>query len=112
MRTPTGRECSYYYQDFHRGRAIQRCRLLIGNPDSLPWRPRVCAICPVPDIERANRSPHLQLTGRLVRRWWLLRRVEVTAYCTKHNLPVKEPYLGCVRCQAEAPRFVVAEEEG
>src|SRR5688572_8219728 len=27
MRTPAGKECDFYYEDFHRGRELQECRI-------------------------------------------------------------------------------------
>jgi len=101
MRTPAGKECRYYYQDSHRGRTVEECRLLDQSPGSLPWEPRVCALCPVPDILRANGCPHMRLEARLVRRF-LRRRVEVAAYCTGHEQPVANPYVGCGHCHPAA----------
>lgn len=112
MRTPAGSECRYYYQDFHRGRSIQECRLLKRAKDSLPWEPQICRICSVPGILRANRCPHMTLHARLVRRWWLWRRVLVEAYCTKHQVEVDDPYVGCGHCHPETKTvFVVREED-
>ncbi|HHS98523.1 MAG TPA: hypothetical protein ENK08_11655 [Chloroflexi bacterium] len=97
MRTPAGKECRYYYEDFHRGRAIQECRLLSREE----WRPRICESCPVPSILQANRCTHMRLEARLVRRW-LRRSVEVRAYCKRYEVPVENPYVGCGRCHPEA----------
>lgn len=108
MRTPAGKECRYYYEDFHRGRAIQECRLLSREE----WQPRVCSVCPVPDILRANRCAHMRLHARLVRRW-LRRRVEVTAYCDRYEVPVENPYVGCGRCHPDAGAVLIpAESKG
>ena len=96
MRTPAGQECPHYYEDFNRGRNVQDCRLANANPDSLPWRPADCAKCPVPDIVRANASPHMQLTLMIKLAWFgLTRRVEVKAQCTLHDIPIENPYVGC-----------------
>lgn len=58
MRTPDGKECRHYCEDFHRGRALQECRLIKSNRDLLNWRPEDCARCPVPSILQANaRTP-------------------------------------------------------
>jgi hypothetical protein len=97
VQTPAGRECKYYYEDFHRGRAVQDCRLLSQEE----WRPRLCGVCPVPDILRANRCPHMRLDARRTRRW-LRSRVEVTAYCERYQVSVENPYVGCGRCHPEA----------
>jgi hypothetical protein len=96
MLTPAGKECPHYYEDFHRGRDIQECRLVKDNPDSLPWRPKDCEHCPVPDIVRANASDDMRLT--LTIRPILLgfgRQMKVEAWCEKHDIPIEDPYVGC-----------------
>ncbi len=102
MITPAGDECRFYYEDFHRGRSIQECRLIARNPESEPWQPSLCATCPVPGILRANASPHLALEGKVVRRFFFLRRVEVYAICSKHLIELDDPHVGCPQCRAEA----------
>jgi hypothetical protein len=102
MVTPAGDECRFYYEDYHRRRSIQECRLLERNPNTETWRPSLCATCPVPGILRANASPHLALEGRVVRRFFFLRRVEVYAVCSKHFVEVNDPYVGCPQCRDEA----------
>ena len=101
MRTPAGQECPYYYEDFARGRSIQECRLVEGNPKSAPWRPKDCARCPVPDILRANASPdlHLTLTIKPVLLGFV-RQMQVEARCDRHNIPI-ENRMWAARC---APR--------
>ena len=108
MRTPDGRECRHYYQDFHRGRSVQECRLLDTASGSLSWEPNVCSICPVPDILRANNCSHMKLQVRLVRRL-LRRRVEVKASCSKHQVPVENPYVGCGHCHPDAAAVLMPE---
>jgi hypothetical protein len=96
MRTPAGKECPHYYEDFNRGRHVQECRLVMDNPESLGWRPQDCAKCPVPDIVLANASPQMKLT--LTIRAALLgfvRRMDVDAWCTKHDMTIANPYVGC-----------------
>ncbi len=110
MRTPTGTECPYYYEDFYRGRSVQECRLLAQSVNSLPWEPKVCAICPLPSILRANGCPHMTLRARLVRRW-LRRRVEVAAYCTRHQVAVENPYVGCGHCHPDAAAVLASKSE-
>jgi hypothetical protein len=104
MRTPAGTECRHYYEDFNRGRAVQECRLIKYNPDSLPWRPTYCRQCPVPAILNANASPllELELTVRPVL-LGLGRRLVVEAACSKHHISVPDPYVGCPECNAERP---------
>jgi hypothetical protein len=108
MHTPAGTECRYYYEDYFRGRSVQECRLLRGSGDSPPWEPRVCAICPVPAILRANACPHMTLRARLLRRWFR-RRVQVTAFCEHSNVVVKNPYLGCGHCHPDAAALLAPE---
>lgn len=104
MRTPAGRECRHYYEDFNRGRSVQECRLIKQNPKSLPWKPSDCSTCPVPDILNANASPDLELTlTKEPRLLGLGRKLIVTAHCTRHNIPVEDPFVGCPQCNAERP---------
>ncbi|GAB4570495.1 MAG: hypothetical protein Kow0077_04730 [Anaerolineae bacterium] len=104
MRTPAGKECPFYYADFHRGHSTQLCRLLENHPESLPWQPGDCKKCPVPAIVAANASPHLHLT--LTIKPVLLglgRRNELSAHCLKHDILIPDPYTGCPHCNAERP---------
>lgn len=104
MKTPAGQECRFYYQNFHRGKSEQECRLIDANPRSPAWRPQDCSNCPVPEILLANSNPHLVLEGTV--RSGLLgfnRRVEVTAFCSKHLIDVAHPQVGCPQCAAERP---------
>lgn len=100
MRTPAGRECSYYYEDFNRGAEIERCRVKRAS-GSARWRPKQCGHCPVPAIEAANGSPCLDLTLTVrARPLGLSDKFEVDAWCTAHG-PIEDPYVGCVECVAE-----------
>jgi hypothetical protein len=98
MRTPAGIECKFYYEDFHRGRSKQECRLIQRSPDSEPWRPHLCETCPVPEILRTNACPNMVLEARVGRRWLLFRQVKVKAYCLLSMEEVAEPRVGCGRC--------------
>jgi hypothetical protein len=100
MRTPAGKECPHYYEDFHRGRQTQECRLVARNPRSLPWTPDACGKCEVPAILRANGSKDLRLEVTIRKRFGLRRIVEVSAYCRRHDEPVTDPYRGCEACSA------------
>jgi hypothetical protein len=96
MRTPAGRECRHYYEDFHRGRDKQECRLIKRNPNSLAWKPTDCQNCPIPDILNANASPNMELTLTVDTKMFGLRRtMNVTAHCTKHDIGIEDPYIGC-----------------
>ncbi|MDX1664465.1 MAG: hypothetical protein R3272_11765 [Candidatus Promineifilaceae bacterium] len=104
METPAGKECRFYYADFHRGRSEQECRLIGANPRSPEWRPEDCFKCPVPDILKANSSPDLVLSGEIKKGFLGLgRHVEVEAFCSRHLIDVAEPRVGCRQCALERP---------
>jgi len=103
MITPYGRECAYYYQDSHRGRSIQECRLLQRVPQKERWEPSLCRDCPVPGILWANACPNMVLEGRIVRRFLFWRRVKVSAFCLETLEEVENPYVGCGRCHLHRP---------
>ncbi len=103
MRTPAGKECPHYHEDFHRGRNLQECRLE-KKPESAYWKPDDCRKCPVPEILQANASPDLELmltikTGFL----GFGRRVEIEAYCRRHNVNIPDPFVGCHLDRKENP---------
>jgi hypothetical protein len=111
MRTPAGTECRYYYEDFNRGRTTQECRLILGNPNSAPWKPGLCKTCPVPAILRANACPHMQLEAWVGRRRLVLPRVRVRAFCrrtqrARTNQVVADPMVGCGHCHEERMRAI------
>ena len=87
---------------------MQECRLLDTASGSLPWEPRVCSICSVPDILRANSCSHMRLQAKLVRRL-LRKKVEVKAFCTKRQVPVENPYIGCGHCHPDAASVLMPE---
>lgn len=104
MKTPAGKECRFYYENFHRGHSEQECRLIQGNPRSPSWRPKDCFNCPVPDILLANSSPDLVLEGTIKTGFLgFNRRVEVKAFCSRHLIEVPNPYVGCPKCAKERP---------
>jgi hypothetical protein len=104
MITPAGKECRFYYQDYHRGRAEQLCRLIEANPSSPDWQPKDCSNCPVPDILLANSSPDLVLQATVRKGLFgLNRRVEVSAFCSRHLIDVPKPQVGCPVCASEKP---------
>ena len=114
MITPYGQECKYYYQDFHRGRSTQECRLLQRRTQEERWESSLCRSCPVPDILRANACPNMVLEGRIVRRFFLWRWVEVSAFCVETMEEVENPYVGCGQCHLHRPgaRELFGLEEG
>jgi hypothetical protein len=104
MRTPTGKECQYFYGDYYRGRNQEECRLL--GPASLPWKPDLCASCPVPDILMANACPHLILEPKLERPFpFVKQHVKVIPFCTKTSRTKFDPHIGCGDCHPLPPIF-------
>ena len=104
MRTPDGRQCDFYYEDFYRGADVQECRAP-RDPRSAAWSPDLCAKCTVPAILLANGSPWLELTVRFRRIPLLGARVGVGARCTKHDLVIDDPYTGCPKDFEDLPEF-------
>ena len=104
MRTPDGRQCELYYEDFYRGAEIQECRAP-RDPRSAEWSPDICAKCPVPAILLANGSPWLELVVRFRRFPFLGAKVSVVARCTKHGIEIPDPYTGCPRDFEDLPEF-------
>ncbi len=115
MRTPAGKDCRHYIQDFHRGKSLQECRLQKENLASRKWKPEDCTSCPVPDILRANASPNLALTLTIGAKFLGMgRSLTVAAECVKHHIPVPDPFVGCPECNRERPgldAFLSALEE-
>lgn len=103
MRTPAGKECRFYYEDFNRGRHRQECRLIVSSTKSR-WRPDDCKRCVVPEILWANASDTLQLTARINQGvLGVGRHIDVRAECTKHECIIEDPYIGCQHCADEKP---------
>lgn len=112
VKTPAGKECHYYYEDFHRGRNRQECRLLLSAHQA-GWRPSDCSHCPVPDILWANASPNLLLDARIDNGFLGIgRHIGVTASCRKHGVVIKDPYVGCEQCAEERPDMADLVERG
>ena len=98
MKVPTtGKECPYFYGDYHRGRHHEECRLL--EKSDPPWEIKYCKSCPVPDIVRANTCPNMIISGEIKSGFLgLSQKVQVTAYCTKTHREVDNPFIGCGEC--------------
>ena len=95
MRTPADQECKHYYEDFHRGRNLQECRLAKANPQSERWHPSDCQKCPVPKILRANADPDMELTLTIKRGFLGFgRRIEITARSISDGTVIEDPYVG------------------
>lgn len=103
MRTPAETECHFYYEDYYRGRELQECRLVARNRTSERWTPDLCKTCRVPRILQANACPNMILEARVVRRFGLLRRVQIKAFCTLQMSEVADPMVGCGQCHRHRP---------
>jgi len=102
MRTPAGTDCRFYYEDYHRGREHRECRL-IARRASDRWTPELCMTCSVPRILQANACPNMILEARVGRRFGLLRRVQVEAFCRLKMSEVANPMVGCGECHRHRP---------
>lgn len=112
MITPAGTECPYYYEDFHRGRERQECRLIDRTPGGGRYTPDLCAKCRVPRIVLANACPNMVLEAEVVSGFLgLRRRVEISASCTRSLQTVEEPEIGCGQCHLSFPTFQTPTEE-
>ena len=109
MRTPAGKECTYFYGDYYRGKNLEECRLLQVSNER--WSPDLCKTCPAPDIQLANACEFMQLGGHVTRPFYALfqRRVQVTAFCEKTTRDVKGPHVGCGECHTLPFTFEVKE---
>jgi hypothetical protein len=112
MRTPAGTECLFYYQDFHRGRARQECRLIDRTPGGGIYSPDLCTNCRVPRIVNANACPNMILEARVATGFLGFRkRVKITATCTRSLEPVAEPEIGCGLCHQAFPPIIDPEAQ-
>ena len=112
MRTPAGTLCPFYYEDFHRGRSKQECRLIDRTPSGGVYSPDLCAHCRVPRILMANACPNMVLEAKVTSRFFGLRkRVEISASCTRSLQIVKEPEIGCGQCHLAFSPLDPSKEE-
>lgn len=106
MITPNGKSCKHYYQDFHRGRNVQECRLVRSNPDSADWHTTDCARCVVPDILMANADPDMELTLTIKKGFLGFgRKLELTARDRRDGTVIENPYVG--RVDADHPGIAI-----
>ena len=92
-------DCPYFFGDYHRGRDIEKCRLIERNRENRrPWRLPLCDTCPVPGILRKTTCRHLALEASVKRRFLLLDRVQVYAICTEHVVELEDPN-HCLQCE-------------
>ena len=99
MRTPAGKECSFFYGDYFRGRKREECRLLASSNPPSPWKPSLCSSCPVPDILLANACKFLILEARLARPFpFLNQQVRILPRCEKTGRSGFDAHIGCGDC--------------
>ncbi len=109
MKTPAGKECSYFYGDYFRGRNHEECRLLQAS--KLSWKPKLCLTCPVPEIQLANACQYLRLNAEITRPLTAAfqERVQISGYCEKADRRVDEPHVGCGECHKLPFSFQIKE---
>jgi hypothetical protein len=99
MRTPFGVECPYFYGDYYRGKHLEECRLIGNRTAPNNWKPELCKTCPVPGIKRANACSTLTLSASIKKGAIKVKRqVKVTAFCTRSQMVVDTPEIGCGIC--------------
>lgn len=112
MKTPAGKDCKHYYEDFHRGREIQECRLVKYNPQSDRWHPKDCEKCPIPDILRANADPDMVLELTLKSGFLGFgRKYDIRAYSQRDGHEITDPYVGTIKDNPGLEIFRKALEE-
>lgn len=106
MRTPTGKECRYFYGDYYRGRSQEECRLLQAAAPPLTWTSELCVSCPVPEILLANACQFMELRPKLERPFpFIKQQVKVSVSCVKNGRVGFDPHIGCGECHLLPPVF-------
>lgn len=109
MLTPAGKDCPHFYGDYHRGRNVERCRLL--ETQDLHWTRDLCFKCPVPELLQANACEFQTLKPSLEKPLFFLKpQVRINAHCSKCECDVAAPEIGCGQCHPLPPVFVVGPE--
>ncbi|HUN23202.1 MAG TPA: hypothetical protein PK299_08745 [Anaerolineales bacterium] len=104
MRTPAGKQCTFYYEDFNRGREIQRCDLANAVGQAADWQVSLCAKCPVPRLQLANACKHMVIHGQIKRGFLgINKQMSIHCTCLKSLKDVAEPEIGCGQCHADNP---------
>lgn len=111
MRTPAGKDCTFFYGDYFRGRDEEECRLLKDH--ELEWTPDLCSNCSIPDIELANACEFMQFTPKVERALIIVgkKQVYIDTYCSKCTCSVDEPRIGCGQCHPLPDIFIVAPDD-
>ena len=85
MRTPAGKECRYFYGNYHRGRGIEECRLLHGRLPVAGLEARAVQHLPGPrnPAEQCLREPDLAAFAWGADFAFLKQNVRVKPLCSK-----------------------------
>jgi len=111
MRTPSGKDCKFFYGDYFRGRNIERCSLIAKTGNESEWSSEMCTSCPVPSILLANSCKHMILSGKITRRFIFFKpQITISAYCDKTLTHVKNPHIGCGECHKLPPIHISGDE--
>lgn len=111
MKTPAGKECSYFYGNYFRGANKEECRLIGDAAPPYHWTAELCKKCPVPEIQLANNCEFMQLRTQ-IKPGFLgrFRQILITAYCSKKGGVVEDPMVGCGICHP-LPVFKLRDQE-
>jgi hypothetical protein len=110
MITPAGKECSFFFGDYHRGRNHEECRLLLDH--KLDWIQDFCQNCPIPGIQQANGCENLVFSPKIYRPLLILKQqIQIDTYCKKSNKRVKVPEIGCGECNPQFEFIMVEDNE-
>lgn len=110
MKTPFGKECSFFFGDYFRGRNKEECRLLIDN--NLEWEQDLCKTCQMPGIQQANGCENMVFTPTIFRPMLVFKKqIKLQAYCRKSESIVKVPEIGCGECNPILELFMVNEND-
>jgi hypothetical protein len=100
MKTPSGRECKFFYGDYFRGRNVEECRAL-SAAEKARWKAEFCKECPMPQILTNNACPNLMLSATVVKPILRKEKIGVQAWCSKVHDIVKDPNVGCPVCHQD-----------
>lgn len=110
MQTPAGKECTYFYGDYFRGRKTEECRLL--QDSGLAWEPNLCSRCPIPEFQQANSCENMRFRPSIQRPFLIGKpSVLIETYCEKCTCSVEEPRIGCGQCHPLPDIFIVGPDD-
>ena len=110
MKTPFGKECSFFFGDYHRGRDREECRLLLDF--NLQWKTDLCRTCKMPGIQQANGCENMTFTPSLFRPLLVLKQqVRIQTFCKKNQVPVDIPEIGCGDCVPKLEFIMVKKDK-